>query len=145
MAILKLAMRFSVNTDPTYKEWKPLFLLAIELCEATRILPTRNGNGFSRRRSVSRTLRYTDPTYKEWKPVCLQVNCFPRLNTDPTYKEWKLLFQQDILSNLLSIHGSYLQGMETKIIYINFQMIRTHGSYLQGMETMLYDETKLIQ
>ena len=80
---------------------------------SARILPTRNGNvtTISRPPKIASS---TDPTYKEWKPHRKRaVNGKGVVGTDPTYKEWKqtiwLFDQNDEL-----MHGSYLQGMETR-------------------------------
>ena len=34
--------------------------------------------------------------------------------TDPTYKEWKLCICLPVMPDWIILHGSYLQGMETK-------------------------------
>ena len=56
-------------------------------------------------------------------------------NTDPTYKEWKPFSRSNTVTQSKTVHGSYLQGMETlnigNVLFAN----GVHGSYLQGMET----------
>ena len=57
----------------------------------------------------------TDPTYKEWKPCkCFYVSVFEFPRTDPTYKEWKPGVDNVEEKLLEKLHGSYLQGMETR-------------------------------
>ena len=99
----------------------------------TRILPTRNGNFFGLWHCTLWNA-HTDPTYKEWKPFWFNASC-----------------------KRFSLHGSYLQGMETN--FCNYDVTvgndtdptykewkphmvanlytkpLPHGSYLQGMET----------
>ena len=126
------------DTDPTYKEWKH---------EENGVPPARTGE-------------YTDPTYKEWKLLLPILPAGVYMDTDPTYKEWKLIMpiylkepitvtrilptrngnpmtSFDLIS-ALAIHGSYLQGMETRLrAFIEMPGGGVHGSYLQGMETIL--------
>ena len=57
----------------------------------------------------------TDPTYKEWKPITdFLIPTSSAFSTDPTYKEWKLEHPKQKLGLCLR-HGSYLQGMETRL------------------------------
>ena len=56
----------------------------------TRILPTRNGNHLRPHQHLS-PYPHTDPTYKEWKLFSVFMLLIGALlYTDPTYKEWKL-------------------------------------------------------
>ena len=130
-------IKISRRTDPTYKEWKrgleaSRFVKVI----GARILPTRNGNSDVLIVPVTLTFR-TDPTYKEWKLLHCDgdgdraegARILPTRNgnlilgfrspsgfaacTDPTYKEWKpRLAMRCLVMSML--HGSYLQGMETR-------------------------------
>ena len=79
-----------LRTDPTYKEWKLVYLYSHALTSfcLARILPTRNGN-LSHWRNEPNTLARTDPTYKEWKLEKHGIDYYENRGTDPTYKEWK--------------------------------------------------------
>ena len=124
-------------TDPTYKEWKQREADYRNTSKIrTRILPTRNGN-LGRRKwpRVRRNRTRILPTRNG--------NLFSNLNSP----------------NPVPTHGSYLQGMETRVCgqvcwergrhtdptYKEWKqnyslpprpLLEEHGSYLQGMETI---------
>ena len=39
------------------------------------------------------------------------------------------------------VHGSYLQGMETRLRRLCYLSVKLHGSYLQGMETINFEDS----
>ena len=128
---------FERCTDPTYKEWKRITRNAISTLSAARILPTRNGN-----------VMVSEPS-----EVFITARILPTRNGNGK--------RVTSTSSRNTMHGSYLQGMETHhsiLIETVSQLARilptrngnrltkdlynpatsSHGSYLQGMETCLY-------
>ena len=82
----------------------------------------------------------TDPTYKEWKPGFKGLSSgITWLGTDPTYKEWKLVLRLFMILN---------EGMARILPTRNGNQFwhgywgapTLHGSYLQGMETLLSEK-----
>ena len=106
------------DTDPTYKEWKPLRRIGITGGQANT-----HGSYLQGMETMSLLVAITNT----WD------------DTDPTYKEWKHAEGTALdLTWFQTIHGSYLQGMETLIILLPMLLpMSLHGSYLQGMETRL--------
>ena len=82
-----------------------------------------------------RILLSFDPTYKGWKRVRVYYPCPPFHRFDPTYKGWKPR-DPSVNAAAVSLLWSYLQGMETKILWnISCEQLQL-WSYLQGMETL---------
>ena len=82
----------------------------------TRILPTRNGN-LLKVGLYSADSFHTDPTYKEWKRHIVNMPYMP--------SKTRILPTRNGNSSLLNValsplggHGSYLQGMGTKLILL---------------------------
>ena len=132
-----LGRKFDVNLncfDPTYKGWKPTSLSGTKICGwSALILPTRDGNAVECAIAILLGSALILPT-RDGNPVTAYYNgqglCFALIL--PTRDGNGVMNLDNLYSTVL---WSYLQGMETSLLFLLVICLMVLWSYLQGMET----------